>query len=88
MLPQVALLITFDRSCVRVVTSDYAGMGKSFHIKRLAKNLQTCFQGKQATKCNIIPIHGPEVTADSVMELLNKHLQYSMFHIDIAASVR
>ena len=91
MLPKDASLLTFNRSRVRVVTSDHAGMGKSFHIKHLAKNLHRSIQGKQAARCNAIPIHGPEVTADTVMELLNKHphnLQCSMFHIDIAASVR
>ena len=79
---------SFRRSCVRVVTSDHAGMGKSFYIQQLATRLQRSPRGKHAEVCHVVPIHGPEVTADTVMELINKHSQSSMFHIDIAASVR
>lgn len=73
---------------MRVVTSERPGMGKSFHIQQLAKNHS--LQGNAAARHHIIPIHGPEVTADTVMEFLNKHLrdhQCSMYHIDITANV-
>ena len=76
------------RSCVRVVTSDHPGMGKSFYIQEMAKTLR-----KQAMKTcynYTIPIHGPEVTPDTVMEFLSEHLQdpsRSMYHLDISSDV-
>lgn len=73
------------RSCVRVVTSDRPGMGKSFYIQEMAKTLR-----KQARNNYTIPIHGPEVTPDTVMEFLSEHLQdpsCSMYHLDISSDV-
>lgn len=58
-------------------------MGKSLYIEHLAK--------KQAGIHHvIIPIHGPDVTPDSVLELFNKHAKTdtcSIYHIDIAPNV-
>lgn len=91
MFTKVVYECVFIRSRVRVVTSEYAGMGKSFYIQHLARNSRGSFQGKHVERYNTIPIHGPEVTADTVMEFLEeysmKDCQSSLLHIDIAASV-
>jgi hypothetical protein len=68
---------------VRVVQSNRAGMGKSLYIQRLAEK-RVCKQHV------IIPIHGPSITTDSLLERLKDYVAgYSsaVFHIDIAPSV-
>ena len=77
-----------DRSSVRVVTSNRAGMGKSLYIKRLREALE------RKTRCRpvevVVPIHGPVVTADSVVEALIQHFgntQSTIFHLDISPNV-
>ena len=75
-------------SCIRVVSSSRAGMGKTLFITRMSERLQT-----KVTGYNVliqIPIHGPQVTTDSVMELLVKHQDTShstILHFDISPSV-
>ena len=75
------------RSSVRIVTSSRAGMGKSLYIKRLREALetQTCYPVEV-----VIPVHGPTVTADSVVETLMEHVgntSATIFHLDIAPNV-
>lgn len=86
MIPCLIYALLLYRSCVRVVTSDRPGMGKSFYIQEMAKALR-----KRARKSSYtIPIHGPEVTPDTVMEFLSEHLQdpsCSMYHLDISSDV-
>lgn len=76
------------RSCVRAIISDRPGMGKSFYIKQIATSLRKTF-GRTATECTI-PIHGAEVTPDTIMNFLSDHLNdpsCSMYHLDIAPNV-
>ena len=78
------------RSCVRVVTSDRPGMGKSFYIQQMAETLKAS-QGRESSKYTIIPIHGPEASPDTVMKFLYNHMDHrscSLYHIDIASDVR
>ena len=72
---------------MRIVTSQRSGMGKSLFIKRMAQ-AQQCADQYQAHLVSI-PIHGPLVTTDTVMELLRVHLcvQFSIIHFDIASDV-
>jgi len=76
-----------QRSSVRVVASNLSGMGKSLYVKRLSQKLRT------PQSHVIVPIHGPVVNADTVMESLCKHIpDYSappaqIIHLDIASSV-
>lgn len=83
------LILFFNyRSCVRVISSDRSGMGKSFYVQQLAQQI-TKTMGRTSASCTI-PIHGPEVTADTVMDFLIHHLQdplCSMYHLDIASNV-
>ena len=86
--PTLIQVFFCGRSCVRVVTSSRAGMGKSLYIKRLKEKLET------QTICRpvevVVPIHGPVVTADTVVEALMKHIgdsRATIFHLDIAPNV-
>ena len=63
-------------------------MGKSLYIKRLREALET------NTRCRpvevVVPIHGPIVTADTVVEALMEYFgntQATIFHLDIAPNV-
>jgi hypothetical protein len=63
-------------------------MGKTFYIQQLAQQITT-IMGRTSASCTI-PMHGPEVTADTVMDFLIHHLQdpyCSMYHLDIASNV-
>lgn len=54
----------------------------------MAKTLRK--QARKTSCIYTIPIHGPEVTPDTVMEFLSDHLQdppCSMYHLDIASDV-
>ena len=79
------------RSCVRFVTADRSGMGKSLYVKRLAEKLKNNF--RQTTDLIVqvtIPLHGPVVTSDTVLELLKDHIRNPtccIYHIDIAPNV-
>ena len=81
------MLFNLCRSCVRVVSSTRAGMGKTLFITQMAEKLQTV-TGYNA--CITIPVHGPHVTTDSVMDNLMKCQNTShciILHFDISPSV-
>ena len=78
------------RSCVRFVMSDRSGMGKSLYIKRLAESLTFNLQCPAEVVHVTIPLHGPVVTPDSVLELFQEHANNAtccIYHIDIAPKV-
>jgi hypothetical protein len=60
-------------------------MGKSLYVRRLAGKL------KQAEVSHVtIPLHGPVITPDTVLELFQDHLKKPscfIYHIDIAPIV-
>ena len=75
-------------SCVRVVSSTRSGMGKSLFITRLVDLLRKCMSTDMVHVT--VPIHGPVVTPDTVMEFLKYHVEEAtsaIFHFDIAPSV-
>jgi len=63
-------------------------MGKSLFITRLADRLR---EYKSTGTVHVtVPIHGPVVTVDTVMEFLKDHMKEvtsTIFHFDIAPSV-
>jgi hypothetical protein len=76
-----------EHSRVRVVLSRRSGMGKSLYIRRMAGRLKS--QKLKQNDCVTIPIHGPAVSPDTVLEFLNQYdfdanSQCSIFHFDIA----
>lgn len=76
-------------SCVRIVTSERSGMGKSLYVQRLAENLRSNL-GRSDHVHVTIPIHGPVVTPDTVLDLFIEHFKKPVcciYHIDIAPSV-
>ncbi|XP_064404373.1 E3 ubiquitin-protein ligase RNF213-like isoform X3 [Halichondria panicea] len=83
-----ASMVDPDNSCVRVVSSNRSGMGKSLYIKQMAESL------KQATSNNAfhvtIPIHGSVVSTDTLMDSFKKHTgrdNCTIYHLDIAPNV-
>ena len=83
---------TGNSSCVRVVSSYRSGMGKSLYVRRMAEQLELLqMEQSGADPLVSIPIHGPLVSADTVVEFLQEHFdaqQCSIFHFDIAPTVR
>lgn len=77
------------RSCVRLVTSQRSGMGKTLFIQRLEEKLHMNVRSPDKV-CVTVPLHGPQVTPDIVMDYLEKHMQAlpcTIFHLDIAPNV-
>ena len=63
-------------------------MGKSLYVKRMAEQLQS--KTSKETACVTIPIHGPTVSPDTVIEFLKEYFtdsHYIIFHFDIAPIV-
>ena len=63
-------------------------MGKSLYIKRKAEVLTKL--NPHSKGCVTIPVHGPIVNSESVMDFLKDHMENStgtIFHIDISPSV-
>ena len=64
-------------------------MGKSLFVQRMVEQLQMNVKST-GKACVIVPLHGPKVTPDVVMDYLEGHMQESactIFHLDIAPSV-
>ena len=71
-----------------MVYSICAGMGKSLFIRRMSERLRK-FKPVGSTLA-VIPIHGPDISPDAVVSLLEKYDAdpFSVvFHFDIAPSV-
>ena len=87
----VLIYFVFYSLRVRIVTSERSGMGKSLYIQRLAENLKMKLQLKECGNVHVtIPLHGPVVTPDTVLELFKDHVDRStccIYHIDIAPNV-
>lgn len=64
-------------------------MGKSLFIQRMVEQLQMNVRNTGKV-CITVPLHGPKVTPDVVMDYLEKHMLESactIFHLDIAPTV-
>ena len=64
-------------------------MGKTLFISRMVEKLQALMPGYKALIT--IPVHGPVVTNDSIMECLVHHgdaSECTIIHFDISPSVR
>ncbi len=75
-------------SCVRVVSSTRSGMGKSLYIKRMAASLRQAISSDDIHVT--IPIHGPVVTANTLMDCFKEHTwrdNCTIYHLDIAPGV-
>ena len=63
-------------------------MGKTLFVTRMAEKLQALIPRHKSLKT--IPIHGPVVTTDSIMECLVSNddtLEFTILHFDISPSV-
>ena len=64
-------------------------MGKSLFIMRMVEQLQMNVRSTKKS-CVTIPLHGPKVSPDTVLNYLQKYMQEStctIYHLDIAPSV-
>ena len=85
----VVIILYVRSSCVRVVTSLRSGMGKSLYIHRMVEQLQAKIRGV-GKACVTVPLHGPKVTPDVVVDYLVKNKRESactIFHVDVAPAV-
>ena len=74
---------------MRVVSSTRSGMGKSLYIQRLTETLQTKIPSEAVARV-IIPIHGPVIIPDMILDFFEKHLDTdvcTIYHLDVAPSV-
>lgn len=65
-------------------------MGKSLYVQRLAEKLQSSLNTTEPMHVTI-PLHGPVVSSDTVLELFKDHMKRPtccIYHIDIAPNVR
>lgn len=73
------------------MSSDRSGMGKSLYIQHLAEKIaEKSRDQSEATVVVTVPLHGPVITPDTVLELLMNHIKnpaYCIYHIDVAPSV-
>ncbi len=85
--PVAVIVVHIHRSYVRVVLSERAGMGKSQYISTLRKELDRKLNN--SNNSIVVPIHGPVVTADSIIDGLRQTdcSKPTIFHFDIAPSV-
>ena len=71
-------------SCVQVVSSTRCGMGKSLYVCRIKESIR-------GSDVVCVPMHGPAVTSDTIMNRLLEHTSTSqsctIFHLDIDPSV-
>ena len=64
-------------------------MGKSLYIQRLAETLKSRGPGQFGAHVTL-PLHGPVVTPDTVLDLFKDHMKNPtccIYHIDIAPNV-
>ena len=71
-----------------MVSSTRSGMGKSLYVKKKAASLKLAMSNDDF--CVTIPIHGPVVTADTLMDYFKKYTgkdNCTIYHLDIAPRV-
>ena len=94
---QPAARLDSEESCVRLVTSTRAGVGKSLYIKRLQDRLGTLDVNQPIIRENrsaSIPVQGNTVNIPAVMDMLlafePKHdiPMSRIFHIDVAPTIQ
>ena len=65
-------------------------MGKSLFIQRMTEQLQMNVRST-GKACVTVPLHGPKVSSDIVLDYLQEYMQESactIYHLDIAPTVR
>ncbi|KAK3585581.1 hypothetical protein CHS0354_036768 [Potamilus streckersoni] len=88
-----ASVVDFDRSCVRVVKSHQAGMGKSLYVLRRSEELAKQNSHYKAMDFITIRLQDKELKVSHVMQILLNHIESPgsttprIFHLDIAHEV-
>ncbi|KAK3585590.1 hypothetical protein CHS0354_036776 [Potamilus streckersoni] len=89
-----AAVVDPDRSCVRIVKSSRAGMGKSLYVKRRVEDLssQNPNRGKQSHVT--VPLQDRDINISMVTQILLRYMQSPrdssprIFHLDISHEVQ
>ena len=86
------------RSLVRIIYSKQAAAGKSLHIRKMKDRLNAVLKekdlliSKKKPKVMLsIPLHGPDVTPDEVLEMLlaeRNVVKSCIIHIDVPQQVK
>ena len=72
-----------------MILSSQSGMGKSLYVQRIAEKLKTEMELSEDASVTI-PMHGPVVTPDSMLQFFSKYMEKSkcaIYHLDVAPSV-
>ena len=86
-------LVRCLQSCVRVVMSTCSGMGKTLFVQRIAAMLGALTHHSSTPVYVCIPINGPQVSSDKILNYLTPHLQGpsapspQLLHFDISHMV-
>ena len=74
--------------------STRAGMGKSLYIQRMKEELKSKKKSTPSLCDVVIPVHGPKVTFDSIIQSLKEPFNTSqdgsqacIFHFDVSPNV-
>ena len=77
--------LVYYRSYVRIVKSYCPGMGKSLYIKRMGEKLKD--KTKRDNFLLSIPVPGPAIEVERILETLCETSYTKIIHFDIAPSV-
>ncbi|XP_035692571.1 E3 ubiquitin-protein ligase rnf213-alpha-like [Branchiostoma floridae] len=87
--------LDYQRSSVRVISSDRPGLGKSLYVQRLAEKLRAKTGSTRSTSCyQKVPFHEAVIDVDTVLSALNVKEQDpekptpTIIHIDMSPLVR
>ena len=73
------------------MTSQRSAMGKSLYVQCMTESLKFNMKNSSDSVLVTIPIHGPVVTDDVMLNFFTQHLNKPnccIYHIDISSSVR
>ncbi|CAH1233988.1 RNF213 [Branchiostoma lanceolatum] len=87
--------LDYQRSSVRVISSNRPGLGKSLYVQRRAEQLQANTRSVGSTSCYLkIPFHEAVIDVDSILSALNGREQHAkepsptIIHLDMSPLVR
>ncbi len=72
------------------MTSQRSAMGKSLYVQRMTESLKLNLKNSSDSVLVTIPIHGPAVTKDIMLDFFKQHMNKPnccIYHIDLASSV-
>ena len=85
--------VFYYRSRIRIVLSEQCGDGKSLYARRLKDKLQEMLFQKKVDPTSVIPIitvplHGPNVTPEDVLDILFQQIECNQAKIDTKSTLK